>query len=112
MTGRISRDRVRHTDHHWTGWIHDGIAATQIATVSLTAKRHRNGAVTTLDSRLHPNNATGIDIGFQRWNGRCVVGNKVTGKRVVPVKNNYAVLTEVESRQVGRRKLSVRVSGT
>ena len=61
---------------------------------------------------MHPHDATGVDIRFQRRYRRTVLRKEIGGERVVPVKNDYAILAEVEPSQLRRCKLSVSVPVT
>jgi hypothetical protein len=53
---------------------------------------------------LHPDDATGVHIGFQRRYGRRVLCIEVSKEGVVPVKDDHAILAEVEPSQVCGRK--------
>ena len=108
VIGSTARNWVWHTDHHRAGRINDRIVATEVTTSPCTAKRHGD-TVAGLNSRCYPHDATSVDIGFQRGNGRCVVGKKVRSVRVVPVKDYHAIITEIEPIQVCGRKLGISV---
>src|SRR5439155_15307569 len=81
--------------------------------IHLATERHgRIVPLVALNSCLHPNDAPGVDVGFQCRDGRRVVGKEIIEKRVVPVKNDDPILAEVEASQLCGRKLSISVSGT
>src|SRR5207249_7344402 len=106
VTGRIAIERVRRADHHRVGRIDDWVAATEVSAVPLAAKRH--GIIVSraaLDGRLHPYDATGVDIGFQRRYGCRVLRIEVSEEGVIPVEDNHPILAEIESSQIIRRKL-------
>jgi len=107
MTGKVARNRTGHTLHHRTGRIDDGIARTQVE-IGLAAKWQRItvflALLLALDGTLHPHHAAGGNVGFQPRDGCRVVRQEVNDEVVVPVKDDHAILSEVEPSQVSRRK--------
>jgi len=65
--------------------------------------------VVTRDGGLHPYYAPSAGITFQGRNSCRVRGDKVNEGRVVPVKNNYSIITEINGCQVCWRKHRVSV---
>ena len=97
-------------EHHWAGRIDHVVAFAEIGPVALAPEGHREIVPwVTRDGGLHPYDAAGTDISFQRRNSCRVRSDEANEGRVVPVKNNYSIIAEVNRRQVCWRKLSVSV---
>ena len=112
MTGRVTLHGIRDVDHHWTGRIDDVVALTELSIVPLAAEGHGETWCAALSSRLYPHHAARASISFQCWNGCRVRGDEIRHSRVIPVKNDYPVIAEVDRRQVCWRKLSVSMPGS
>ena len=105
MTGKVTHNGVRHPGHHRAGWIDNVVAGTKVRRVPLASERHGEIVpLDALDGSLHPYHATGVNIGFQRRDGRAVVGKEVAGERVIPVKNDHVIIAEWEPSQLRRRE--------
>ena len=105
MTGKVTDDGIRHSGHHRAGRIDDVVAGTKVRSVPLASERH--GEIVprdTLDGSLDPYHTTGVNIGFQRWYRRGVVGKEVTCERVVPIENDHVIIAEWEASQLRGRK--------
>ena len=63
-----------------------------------------------MDSGLHPHHAACTTISFQPRDG-CRVGcEELSGIGVIPVKNDYSIIAEVDRRQVRGHKLRISVT--
>ena len=78
--------------------------------VPLAAERHRIiVAWAALDSTLHPHYTARGGISFQCGNSCRVRSDEINEERVIPVKNNYSIIAEVDRRQICWRKNGVSV---
>ena len=99
--------------HHWAGRIDDVIAVAKVYPEPLPAERHGEIAPWfTSDGGLHPYHAASANISFQRRNSCRVRSDELIEERVVPVKNNYSILAEVEPNQFIRRKHLISMPGS
>src|SRR5262245_47180225 len=74
----------------------------------LAPERHRKIVPwITRDGGLHPYHAASASISFQRRNSRRVKSDEPKERRIVPVKNNYSIITEINGCQFCWRKLCV-----
>ena len=72
------------------------VAVTEVRPIPLAPERHREIVPwITLDGGLHPYHAASANISFQRRNSCRVRSDELIEERVVPVKNNYSIITEV-----------------
>src|SRR6516162_6017927 len=79
----------------------------------LAPERHREIVPwITRDGGLHPYHATGTGISFQRRNSCRVRSDEPNQSRIVPVKNNYSIITEINGCQVCWRKHCVSMPGS
>src|SRR5207342_747219 len=109
MTGSVANDGIGYPEHHRTANINDGILHSKVDT-RLAAKRQRITAI--LDGALDPYDALCGSICFQGGKGRCVRAKEVTREGVVPIQDDHAILAEVESNQITRRKHRISVPGS
>src|SRR5215467_16231439 len=110
MTSRVAWYGIRHTEHHWAGRINDWVAGAEVRPIALAAERHWvSVAWAALDRGLHPYYTACGSISFQCRNCRRVLSEEISDERVIPVKNHYAIITEINRRQVVRRKNSISV---
>src|ERR1051326_6263527 len=104
LTGKVTGNRIRHTLHHRIGQIDDWVARTQVVIRSAAKWQGIAVIVASLNCTLYPYYTAGRDVGFQRPDGCRVRRKEVTEEVVVPVKNDHAILAEVESGQVSGSK--------
>src|SRR5262245_66541732 len=102
---RIWRSATHHriwdVKHHWAGRIDHVVAPAKLCPEPLAPERHREIVpCVTLNGCLHPHDAAGTGISFQRRNSCRVRSDELREERIVPVKNNYAIIAEVNRRQV------------
>ncbi len=109
MTRGVTGNRIGHTEHHWAGRINDWVTGTEVSVVALAAKRHGIIFTRPLNSSLDPDYAACSSVSFQRRNGCCVLSDELSEGGVIPVKNDYSIITEAHCCQVIRCKLSVSV---
>src|SRR6266496_2773293 len=98
MTGRESatHHRIWDVKHHWAGRIDHVVAPAKVCPEPLAPERHREIVPwITLDGGLHPYHAASANISFQCRNSCRVRSDERTEQCVVPVKNNYSIITEV-----------------
>src|SRR5262245_49962293 len=95
VTGKVACNRTRHASNHRAGWIDDRIARTRVE-IGLAAEWQRItvllvalAVVVALNSTLHPHHTAAGNVGFQRRDSCCVVGEEVSDKVVVPVKDDH-----------------------
>ena len=111
MAGEVAYHWIRDVDHHWAGRIDHIVASAEIGPVALAPEGHRKIVPwVTRDGGLHPHYAPSAGITFQGRNSCRVRSDEVNERRVVPVKNNYSIIAEVNVCQVCWSKLGVSVT--